>query len=62
MSPLLAWVIACCRNFIAYYEWRQGNPLLRSYHLKIARKDFEIALAIWKVKEQRRVHERPGLD
>lgn len=55
MTPLLAWVIACKKTFIVYRFWN-GNAIIKGFELHKARRDFEIALAVWKVNESRKVN------
>ncbi len=48
-SGLIAYVRACTRTYHGYYTWNIGDPMVRSYYMSMARADWEIQSAFYRV-------------
>lgn len=48
-SALVAYVRACAITYKGYYFWTGGNADMRSFQLKVLRKDWELSGAIYRV-------------
>lgn len=48
LKHYLVYIRACAKSYAAYHNWKDGDPILRGYHMHIHKRDWEIAGALYR--------------
>lgn len=48
LKHYLVYIRACAISYAGYYNWKNGDPIIRGYHMHIHKRDWEMAGALYR--------------